>query len=292
MIKHSPSILLIALCAVAMATLLFACNSQPEQPAPPGYAQQPMQPGYPPQPAQGYPQQPAHPGQVAPPVHPGQVAPPVHPGQVAPPVHPGQVAPPAQQMQPVQTAPGQPVQPVQPVQPMQPGQNPLGGLLGAMGQAAGQQPAGGAVTHIPWQSLSQALPVSAPGWAMEGQVKGESANVMGISVSQASCRLKQGNLSAKVEIIDTSMNPMIAMPFNMARSVQIDSSEERMGPINFGTYPGTQRFEKRKNKAEVLVMVHNRVMVKVEVKNAASEAQAVELARYINFAHLVKLAGG
>ncbi len=275
MIKHIRGILLIVLCMVAIATLVFACNSQPEQPAPLGYAQQPMQPGYPPQPAQGYPQQPVQPGQVAPPVQPGQVAPPVQPGQVAPPVQPGQVAP-----------------PVQPTQPMQPGQNPLGGLLGAMGQAAGQQPAGGAVTHIPWQSLSQALPVSAPGWAMEGQVKGESANVMGISVSQASCKLKQGNLSAKVEIIDTSMNPMIAMPFNMARSVQIDSSEERMGPINFGTYPGTQKFEKGRKKAEVLVMVHNRVMVKVEVKNAASEAQAVELARYINFAHLAKLAGG
>lgn len=127
---------------------------------------------------------------------------------------------------------------------------------------------------------------------MKGQVSGESANIMGISVSKASCDLTQNNLSADVEIVDTTMNPMIAMPFNIARSVQIDSSEERHGPINFGVYPGVQKFEKNRNSAEIIVMVHNRVMVTVRVKNATSEAEGVNLAQYVNYAMLAQLVGG
>jgi hypothetical protein len=145
---------------------------------------------------------------------------------------------------------------------------------------------------IPWQSLANALPVNAPGWTMQEQVKGESANMMGISVSRAGCDLKQNNLDAEVEIVDTTMNPMIAMPFNMMRSVQIDSSEERQGPINFGIYPGTQKFEKKRARAEIMVMVHNRIMVTIRVKNATSEAEAVNLAQYVNYALLAQLVGG
>ena len=127
---------------------------------------------------------------------------------------------------------------------------------------------------------------------MQGQVRGEGANIMGISVSKSSCKLRKGNLEAEVEIVDTTMNPLIAMPFNMARSVQIDSSEERHGPINFGIYPGTQKYEKRHGRAEIMVMVHNRIMVTVKVRRATSETEAVNLAQYVNYALLAKLVGG
>ena len=196
----------------------------------------------------------------------------------------------------------QPMQPVQPMQPAQPaapaGQqpNPLAGLAGALGQAMGQaqgQPAGGApMQMIPWQSLSQALPTAAPGWALKGEIEGESANMMGISVSTAKCKLASGGMEATIEVVDTSMNPMIAMPFNMMRGMQIDSSKERRGPVNFGTYPGTQSWTKASNKAEVMVMVHNRVMVTVKVTNAASEVPANQLASQVNYAHIAALIGG
>ena len=238
--------------AIAGLALIFGCKSEPQNPYPQGYPQQ------------GYPQQ-GYPGQ--------------------------------QPMQPMQ--PMQPVQPNVPAQPAAPaGQqpNPLTGLAGALGQAMGQaqgQAAGGApVQMIPWQSLSQALPTAAPGWALKGEVEGESANMMGISVSTAKCKLAQGNMEATIEVVDTSMNPMIAMPFNMMRGMQVDSSKERRGPVNFGTYPGTQSWTKTSNKAEVMVMVHNRVMVTVKVTNAASEVPANQLASQINYAHIASLIGG
>lgn len=203
------------------------------------------------------------------------------PAQPAP---PGQSAPAAGS-----AAPGQ--------QPANPGQNPMAGLMGALGQMSGQPqgqtaPTSNAVAHIPWQTLSKALPSNPKGWSLQGEIEGESANIMGISVSQASCKFKQGEMKAKVQILDTSMNPLIAMPFNMARSVQLDSNEERMGPINFGTYPGTQKFNKKRNKAQVMIMVHNRIMITIEVDNAASEAEAVALGQQVNFAHLAQVAGG
>jgi hypothetical protein len=230
------------------------------------------------------------------------------PAQVSQPMQQGVSVPgqPAPQQQPVQQPAAQPATATPATQPTatpgavptptptgaQPG-NPMAGLMGALGAMQGQQQPGAASTQaIHWQSLTQALPVSAPGWTLKGQPKGESANVMGISVAQASCELTQGNMTADVQIVDTSMNPMLAMPFNMARSVQVDSSEERMGPINFGNYPGTQRFDKRSKKAEVIVMVKNRVMITVKVRNAAAEASAVSVMQYVNFNHLSSLLGG
>lgn len=245
------------------ATWIIGCKSEPQNPYPQGYPQQTY-------PQQGYPQ--ALPGQQ---------------GQ------PMQQAQPMQQPQPLQQA-----QPAQQGQPAAQG-DPMAGLAGAlgqaMGQAMGQAPAGqqGAVQMINWQSLGQALPTAAPGWALDGQVEGESANMFGISVSTARCNMKQGNMNAKVEIVDTSMNPMMAMPFNMARSVQVDSSTERRGPTTVGgTYPATQSWNKQTNEAEIMAMVHNRVMVTVKVTNAASEAPATQLANSINWAHIASLIGG
>jgi hypothetical protein len=267
--------ILTIMAVVAAAALVLGCGNDPQPPAPVGTQPTPIQPGQ------------AYPG--TPPAQPGQA----YPGQPAQPV-PAPV-PPAQPVQPGQPAP--PAQPAQPGQPGQQGVPQIGDLLGALGQMAGQQPTQpgqqpAAVTHIPWQSLSQALPTATPGWTLSGEVQGESLNMMGISVSQAGCDLVKGNLKAEVQIIDTTMNPMIAMPFNMARSMQIDSSEQRVGPINFGVYPGTQKLDKRRNKTEIMVMVHNRVLVKLTVEGSPTEAEAQNLGRYVNYAMLATLVGG
>ncbi len=255
------------LVGIALSSLFFmvACKSE-APPAPVGT----LPSGYP---QAGQPMgQPAQPGQM--PAAPGQ--PVAQPG-VAPPAQPGQPVPAAQ---PVTAPAGQPAQ------------NPMAGLMGALGAMQGQQQAGQPAQAIPWQSLVQALPVNAPGWALDGEPEGESAAFGGFTSSTAKCRLKQGTMTASVEIVDTSVNPMIAMPFNMARSMRIDSSDERMGPIDFGTYPGTQKLSKKSNRAEVMVMVANRVLVTVKVTGATAEAPAVGVMQYVNFAHLSQLAGG
>lgn len=194
--------------------------------------------------------------------------------------------------------------PAQPGQLAAPGQpaNPMAammGALGAMGQAMGQgapgaQPgaaSGTAVAQIPWQSLSQALPVTAPGWQLDGQVTGQNVSMMGISVSEASAKLLQGQLRAEVKITDTMMNAMIAMPFNMMRATQVDSPEEHISPINLGTYPAMQVLDKRTGRAEVMAMVNNRILVDVRIEGAGALAPAVQLAATVNFAHLASLLG-
>jgi hypothetical protein len=187
--------------------------------------------------------------------------------------------------------PGQPVQQPAQGQPAGQPQNPIGTVLNALGQAAGQTAPVPVQNHIPWDSLSKALPVNAAGWTLDGQIEGESATMMGISVSESNCKLKQGAMTARIKILDTSMNPMLAMPFNIARSLRKDSSSERVGPINFGPYPGTQKFHKKNNKAEITVLVKNRLLVSVNVSNAANEAPAVALAQQVNYPVLEKLMG-
>jgi len=49
---------------------------------------------------------------------------------------------------------------------------------------------------------------------------------------------------------------------------------------------------KQRNKADVVVILRNRVMINVTVDNAGSEAPAVALAQQINIAHLNSLLGG
>ena len=176
--------------------------------------------------------------------------------------------------------------------------NPMAGLA-ALGQAMGQmgQPAAQPVQAaapaalVPWQSLSQALPTAAPGWAMDGQIEGSTANAMGIAASTASCHLKQGAMTADVEILDNAMSAsLVAMGFAMVPT--IDSNEERTSRVNFGTYPGVQNFKKQSNSADVTVIVSNRVLVTVKVSNAGSEAPALQLAQMVNYALLVSLIGG
>jgi hypothetical protein len=254
-----PSIRLSAALIATVAIAYLGCGSEPDNPYPQGYPQ--GYPGQAQQQPQGYPQQPMQP------------------------------------MQPAQ--PVQPAQPAQPVQPGQPGQqpNPFAGLAQAMGQMAGQmggQPPGQAAPAsavIPWQSLSQALPTTAPGWQLQGQVEGETAAAMGISVSSASCKLKQGAMTAEIEILDNAMAAgMASMGVNMV--IQVDTNEERIGRVNIGNQPGMQTFHKQQNKADVVLIVRNRLMVNVTVDNAGSEAPAVQLAQLINIAHLNSLMGG
>ncbi len=255
-ILRSASIL-----AVAVALCAFGCKSEPQNPYLQGYPQ-----GYPQAMPQGYPQQ--------------------------------QVPVPNQAMPGVpQPMPQQPVPPGQPVQP----QNPMAGLaaLGqAMGQMGGQPPAGGQVATpgapaaalVPWAELAKALPLAAPGWVLQGQAEGETASMMGIGASTARCKLAQGAMQAEVEILDNAMAAgMAGMGFAMMPTV--DSNEQRASRLNFGAYPGLQTFHKTNNKADVVVIVGNRLMVTVKVENTGSEQPATQLAQMVNFQYLASLIG-
>jgi hypothetical protein len=139
------------------------------------------------------------------------------------------------------------------------------------------------VATIPWQTLAQALPQAIPGWTAEEQAKGQTAKMMGIDVSTASIALVALSMKARVDIVDTAMNPWIAMPFNLARAVLMDSATQRVGAVTLGGHPATERFDKPTNVAEVIAMVSDRIMVTVRVSGARSEQTALSVAQMINY---------
>jgi len=197
-------------------------------------------------------------------------------------------APVAQQQIPAQPAAQQPANPMA-------GLAALGQAMGGMaGQPAGQPgQAAAPAALVPWQSLSQALPTAAPGWAMQGQIEGSTANALGIAVSQAKCDLTQGAMAADVEILDNAMAAgMAAMGFAMMGNMSADTSESRSSRVNFGAYPGMQNFSKTSNSADVTIVVGNRILVTVKVTNTGSEAPALQLAQSVNYALLASLIGG
>ena len=176
---------------------------------------------------------------------------------------------------------------------------PMVGLFGALDD--NRQPAirgeeataaAASVSHIPWPALARTLPPKAQGWMLEGDPQGNTNPLRGIPVPQATCRLKKGPLLADVRIIDTLMNPLVAMPYNLARAVQIDSSKERIGRTEINNQPAAQKYNKRHNEAEVLIMVGGRILVTVTVHGAANETPAMELAKSLNLTLLSKLVGG
>jgi hypothetical protein len=112
--------------------------------------------------------------------------------------------------------------------------------------------------------------------------------MMGIAVSTASIELLSGNMRARVDIADTTMNPLVALPFHMARLVPVDSSEERVNPLTLGGHPATQRFNKHNGGAQIVAMIGQRLMVTVNVQNADSEQPALALAQLVNFPLLVE----
>jgi hypothetical protein len=144
---------------------------------------------------------------------------------------------------------------------------------------------------IPWAELAKALPLAAPGWVPQGQAEGETAAMMGFGVSTTRVKLAQGALQASVEIVDNAMAAgMAGMGFAMAPTV--DSSDSRVGRVNIGTYPGLQTFHKQENKADVVVIVGNRLMVTVNVQNTPAETPALQLAQLVNYQFLQSLIGG
>jgi hypothetical protein len=149
-----------------------------------------------------------------------------------------------------------------------------------------------ATSLIPWQILSTALPTNMPDWKLDGTIDGKKTTMMGIPVSQASCKLKKESMTARVQIVDTLMNPVLIKPFNAARSTPVNSSKERLTSTRFENFPAMQKYDKKRGEAEITILVHDRILVSVEVGKTDSEALAFSVVRHVNLKMLEKLAGG
>jgi hypothetical protein len=154
-----------------------------------------------------------------------------------------------------------------------------------------ERKAKGDTISIPYADLQKMLPSSISGYSKEGDPKGESVNMMGMSYSTASQVYKSGDGEITLNIMDynASYAAFGAATAMFATGFSVDNDQEHLGAIDLGI-SGVKAWEdvkKKEKRSTIMAGVNDRFLVTAEGRNV--EADAVkEAIKSVDFG---KLAG-
>lgn len=157
-------------------------------------------------------------------------------------------------------------------------------LAGAVVAASGQSPA---PTTIPHETLKPFLP-TLPGWT-RGEISGETTNAMGISISRVEANYEKGSANMSYEIMDSSLNPTITMPFQMAAKMGMveQTGDGYTKGVMFSGFPAIETWSPSSKSGELGLLVGGRFLVKVN----GNSVESIDVIRNaINAVDLKKLA--
>jgi len=144
---------------------------------------------------------------------------------------------------------------------------------------------------VPWAELARALPPAGQGWVPQGQAEGETLREAFPPSSTARIRLAQGAMLASVEISDNRL----AADFAAKRLAKLP---DRTGPatsfsrVTVRERAGLCTFHGDEKRAEVLMVVDDRLVVKIDVRNTPNDGPAFQLAHQVDYKLLQWLIGG
>jgi hypothetical protein len=149
----------------------------------------------------------------------------------------------------------------------------------------------GDTVSMPYAELQKMLPSSISGYTKDGDPKGESVNMAGMSYSTASQVYKNGDAEITVNIMDYSASYAAfgAATAMIASGFSVDNDQEHIGAVDIGV-SGIKAWEdvkKKEKKSTVMAGVNERFLVTAEGRNV--EVDAVKQA--IKAVDLQKLAG-
>jgi hypothetical protein len=115
-----------------------------------------------------------------------------------------------------------------------------------------------AVEHI----ALVALVPTVTGWT-RGEVSGSRDELMGMSFSRAETEYTKGNVTVRLEIVDTALIPMMVMPFSMAASGSLNekSAEGYKRGTTVNGSPGWEEWTNDGKNGDVNVLVAGRFLV-------------------------------
>ena len=157
-----------------------------------------------------------------------------------------------------------------------------------LGQAMGQLQKPGAKA-VNWRDLVGLLGDDLAGWKATAPAKGETSSMGAFSVTEASRSYKNGDVSAHVKIVDTSMNNMLVAGWKMARSVTQDSSDHYQRPIDVGGQPAIEEWHSSKS-GKITVLAADRFLIEVDSGNVPDTKGLAELAGKLDMGKLASLA--
>ena len=154
-----------------------------------------------------------------------------------------------------------------------------------------ERKAKGDTVSMPYAELQKLLPTNISGYAKEGEPKGESINMVGMSYSTASQVYKNGDAEITVNIMDynASYAAFGAATAMFATGFSVDNDEEHLGAIDLGI-SGVKAWEdvkKKEKKSTIMAGVNDRFLITAEGNNVETNA-VKDAIKEVNFS---KLAG-
>jgi hypothetical protein len=139
-----------------------------------------------------------------------------------------------------------------------------------------ERKAKGDTISIPYTDLQKMLPSSISGYNKEGDPKGESINMMGMSYSTASQVYKSGEGEITLNIMDynASYAAFGAATAMFATGFSVDNDQEHLGAIDLGI-SGVKAWEdvkKKEKRSTVMAGVNDRFLVTAEGRNVEPDA--------------------
>jgi hypothetical protein len=154
-----------------------------------------------------------------------------------------------------------------------------------------ERKAKGDTISMPYAELQKLLPSSILGYSKDGDPKGESISMVGMSYSTASQVYKNGDAEITVNIVDynASYAAFGAATAMFATGFSVDNAEEHLGAVDLGV-SGVKAWEdvkKKEKKSTIMAGVNDRFLVSAEGRNV--DADVVKEA--VKAVDLGKLAG-
>jgi hypothetical protein len=139
-----------------------------------------------------------------------------------------------------------------------------------------ERKAKGDTIAMPYSELQKLLPSSISGYNKDGDPKGESINMMGMSYSTASQVYKSGDGEITVNVMDynASYAGFGAATAMFATGFSVDNDQEHIGAIDLGI-SGVKAWEdvkKKEKRSTVMAGVNDRFLVTAEGRNVEPDA--------------------
>jgi hypothetical protein len=156
----------------------------------------------------------------------------------------------------------------------------------ALSKGIGQEKLGDVVN---WRQLAPFAPEKLAEFVASGELDGSTGGMGKMQVSRVKRRYKAGKQTARLEITDTSLVPMLRAGFAMAAHVHEDSTRGMKKGIKVGDSPGMLEWRKSSKRAKVTLLVGGRYMVQLTLRPSDDPEAVMKLVKLLETGKLAEL---
>lgn len=145
------------------------------------------------------------------------------------------------------------------------------------------------VEPVNWRELIPFLG-EIPGWEAEEKPEGSTVSMQGFKISRVERSYTAGDRNLEIEIVDGSYFPAVYSPFKMAMSFELDTSERYVKKITIKDFPGIEQYEYEDKEAEIMILVADRFLVRLEGDNIEDPSEMIAIANALDLEGIAELA--